>query len=111
MRRTRQQRGSEQRIIQRGCRYRADRPSLHRPRPSSWRGEVLRVGSSGAAVAEVQRALAALGFDPGPADGAFGRKTRRAVLAFQRSSGLKATGRVNRQTIAMLNRALAGLGG
>ena len=40
----------------------------------------------------VQAALAGAGFDPGPADGQFGPKTRRAIQAWQRANGYAATG-------------------
>ena len=40
----------------------------------------------------VQSALAAQGFDPGPADGVFGPRTRRAIQAWQASNGYAATG-------------------
>jgi hypothetical protein len=44
---------------------------------------------------DVQARLAALGFEPGAADGFFGDQTRAAVVAFQRDRGLDATGDVN----------------
>ena len=40
----------------------------------------------------VQAALAAEGFDPGPADGKFGPRTRRAIAAWQQANGHVATG-------------------
>ena len=46
----------------------------------------LRIGSRGPAVAAAQRALGI------PADGVFGRQTRRAVRAFQRGRGLAVDG-------------------
>ena len=48
--------------------------------------DLLRMGSSGPAVADAQRALG-IG-----ADGVFGRQTRRAVRAFQRAHGLEVDG-------------------
>ena len=40
----------------------------------------------------IQSALAAQGFDPGPADGVFGPRTSRAIKAWQASNGYAATG-------------------
>ena len=40
----------------------------------------------------IQAGLASLGFDPGPADGLFGRKTRAALMAWQSAKGEEATG-------------------
>ena len=40
----------------------------------------------------IQAGLESLGFDPGPADGLFGRKTRRALSAWQAAKGEPATG-------------------
>ena len=44
---------------------------------------MIRLGDAGEAVADIQRKLMALGYDPGPADGVFGRRTLNAVKAFQ----------------------------
>ncbi len=52
-------------------------------------------------VAGVQRALAAAGFDPGPADGVFGPRTRAAMLAYQHTEGL-AAGHLTRETVVAL---------
>jgi len=59
-------------------------------------GATLRVGSSGPAVARVQRALGV------PADGRFGPQTQGAVRAFQRTHGLPADGVVGPRTAARL---------
>ena len=53
----------------------------------------------------VQQSLAAKGFDPGPADGVFGRKTAAAISAFQRSHGLAETGVVDEAVLAALRSA------
>lgn len=60
-----------------------------------------------AAVAAAQRALAALGYDPGPADGVLGPRTRAALAAFQRDRGLPATGLPDGPTRAALGQAAA----
>ena len=44
----------------------------------------------------VQRGLAALGFDGGPADGMFGPRTRLAIRQWQQAKGLEATGYLTR---------------
>jgi len=46
---------------------------------------------------QVQQGLAALGFDPGPADGLFGPRTRAAVWDWQNAKGLEATGFLTRE--------------
>ncbi|MDP6707514.1 MAG: peptidoglycan-binding domain-containing protein [Alphaproteobacteria bacterium] len=48
---------------------------------------------SGKGIADVQRALARLGYDPGKADGLLGPRTRRAIEAYQRKQGRTADGR------------------
>jgi peptidoglycan hydrolase-like protein with peptidoglycan-binding domain len=63
---------------------------------------VLRRGSSGSAVRELQARLAALGFSPGSIDGIFGLMTEQAVKAFQSSRGLTADGIVGPQTWGQL---------
>jgi len=45
----------------------------------------IRKGSQGADIKATQNLLANAGFDPGPADGIFGRRTKRAVKSFQRA--------------------------
>ena len=61
-----------------------------------------------AVVAEVQRALSAAGYDPGPIDGTYGLQTQEAVAAFQQANDLAADGVVGPETAAALNEALAG---
>jgi len=53
---------------------------------------VLKEGSTGPAVVQLQERLKARGFNPGPCDGEFGPATEAAVMAFQRSEGLLADG-------------------
>ncbi len=67
---------------------------------------LLRQGSRGEAVSELQRKLAALGYDI-QADGIFGPLTEAAVLAFQASHGLDADGIAGPGTSAALQRALS----
>jgi S1-C subfamily serine protease len=56
-------------------------------------------------VAAVQRLLASLGFDAGPADGMMGPRTQSAIAAFQRERGLPPTGLLDGPTIAALRAA------
>jgi S1-C subfamily serine protease len=57
------------------------------------------------AIAAVQRALAALGHDPGPPDGQMGPRTQAAIAAFQRDRGLPETGLLDGRTLAALRGA------
>lgn len=58
--------------------------------------------SKGQAVRLVQRHLNGLGFDCGPVDGVYGRKTVAGVKAYQRSVDLKADGVVGKHTWARM---------
>ena len=53
-------------------------------------------------IAEVQRRLAALGYDPGPVDGRLGRRTRHAVRKFQRDARMFANGRIDDRLLGRL---------
>jgi hypothetical protein len=66
----------------------------------------LAPGSTGPQVVALQRALKALGFYTGKADGAYGPKTQAAVSAFQKSAGLTADGVVGPATLKQLTTAL-----
>ena len=68
---------------------------------------MLKTGSSGDEVTELQSRLAAAGFDPGRADGVFGAKTDAALRAFQEKAGIAADGVCGPQTLKMLAKAQA----
>src|SRR5215217_9678387 len=59
---------------------------------------VLKKGSSGEAVRQLQQALKDLGFDPGGVDGEFGSNTEAAVKAFQSDRGIGVDGIVGEIT-------------
>jgi peptidoglycan hydrolase-like protein with peptidoglycan-binding domain len=65
----------------------------------------LSVGSRGPQVETLQTLLTEQGYDPGPADGVFGSKTRRAVIAFQDDEGLIGDGIVGPVTAGALDGA------
>src|SRR5437773_767465 len=62
----------------------------------------LKRGTKGSDVVTLQRVLAMKGYALGPADGVFGRLTKRAVKKFQRRRGLAADGKVGPLTTAAL---------
>ena len=55
-----------------------------------------------ALVAKIQGLLAEHGYDPGPADGVAGPKTKEAVRAFQRTLGVTETGLIDKTLFAAL---------
>ncbi len=63
---------------------------------------VLRQGSTGGEVKEVQRRLKQWGYYSGAVDGIFGSGTRAAVVSFQKKNGLTADGVVGKATYAAL---------
>jgi hypothetical protein len=50
----------------------------------------------------VQGKLTGLGYDPGPIDGLWGKRTRDAILAFQQRAGIDATGTLDSITLEEL---------
>ena len=63
---------------------------------------VLKQGSSGSEVKEVQRRLKLWGYYKGSVDGVFGAGTKSAVIAFQKKNGLTADGVVGKSTYKAL---------
>lgn len=82
---------------------------------------ILKQGSKGGEVREVQRRLKLWGYYKGSVDGVFGAGTRSAVIAFQKKNGLKADGVVGKATYralgmessyqALVNNVSNGVGG
>jgi peptidoglycan hydrolase-like protein with peptidoglycan-binding domain len=70
--------------------------------------QTLNPGDTGEQVKVLQRALTALHFSPGKADGDYGQATKIAVEKFQLSKGLGEDGIVGQQTLAALQQALSG---
>lgn len=77
-------------------------PSTAQPKP------LVTAALSSAQIAEAQRLLAALDFDPGHADGVVGAKTRDAVRLYQQVFGLTETGELTEELLIDL-RAVAGV--
>jgi peptidoglycan hydrolase-like protein with peptidoglycan-binding domain len=55
-------------------------------------------------VRQVQDALQAKGFDPGPIDGVAGARTKAAIRNFQDRFGMKASGEIDNQTLFALGK-------
>ena len=58
-------------------------------------------------IQEAQSMLTKLGYNPGPADGVAGKKTRQAVRDFQKKRKLTVTGEINEQLLHDLESALS----
>jgi len=65
---------------------------------------LLKIGSKGNEVTELQKFLNAAGYDCGTADGVFGQKTKAAVIKFQIVNKLVGDGIVGALTRAVLNK-------
>jgi peptidoglycan hydrolase-like protein with peptidoglycan-binding domain len=76
---------------------------VDRAPPEQTQTSVLAPTVSRNLVMAVQKRLADLGFDAGPADGAVGGKTRTAIRAFQRTTGAPMTGEVTEDLLKRLN--------
>lgn len=68
---------------------------------------VLKRGSSGSKVSEMQQKLKNWGYYSGSVDGIFGSGTESAVISFQRANGLTADGVVGSRTAAALGMTLS----
>jgi len=58
---------------------------------------------------EVQEKLSLLGYEPGPIDGLYGKKSRNAVRAFQKDAAIGVDGIVGKQTLRALEEGVAGI--
>lgn len=67
-------------------------------KPLNLTSSMLRNGSNGKDVRQLQEALAKEGFNPGPKDGIFGPRTEAALKAFQRSRDIAVDGIFGPQT-------------
>jgi len=63
---------------------------------------IVKLGSKGEAVIDVQAKLTSLGFDCGTVDGIAGAKTVAAIKAFQKANGLSVDGIAGTKTLAKL---------
>ena len=61
-------------------------------------------------IANLQRALRRLGYDPGPVDGIPGARTRAAIRAFQADAGLPVTGQISEGLESAVLAAIAAAG-
>lgn len=69
---------------------------------------ILKLGSKGSDVMEIQSILKQIGYDPGPIDGVYGSKTENAVRQFQRNNGLVPDGIIGPNTYKILESLLIG---
>jgi hypothetical protein len=67
--------------------------------------KVVGVFTTASTVTLIQRALARRGYDPGPADGLMGMRTRRAIRKFQQDQGLKVDGEPSVALLAVITGA------
>ena len=90
-------------------------PPVHEQRPSTSATLTPRASNAGAEstrdrIANLQRALHRLGYDPGAVDGIPGARTRAAIRAFQADAGLPATGQVSERLESAVPTAVVAAG-
>ncbi|MGJ5673340.1 MAG: peptidoglycan-binding protein [Nostochopsis sp.] len=67
---------------------------------------VLKIGSSGSAVTQLQKSLRTLGYFNGPITGYFGQETQQALTRFQQSQRLQADGVAGGNTLQVIRTSL-----
>ena len=67
-------------------------------------------GDTGSRIANLQRALHRLGYDPGPVDGILGARTKSAIQAFQADAGLPVTGQLSERLESAVLAAIVAAG-
>ena len=77
--------------------------NIHSALNFAYAAPVLRRGSRGSQVADLQKRLIKLGYLDGKADGIYGPLTEQAVRKFQKANGLKVDGIAGPQTLNALN--------
>ncbi|MBF8982086.1 peptidoglycan-binding protein [Lutibacter sp. B2] len=68
----------------------------------------MKIGDKGTQVMEIQSLLKKIGYDPGPIDGIFGKKTEEAVKQFQKDNGLIPDGIIGKNTYKAMEPLLLG---
>ncbi|MBQ7924536.1 MAG: spore cortex-lytic enzyme [Clostridia bacterium] len=85
-----------------GLSVREEQPCVADAQCDAAEAAVLKQGSKGGEVKEVQRRLKNWGYYKGSVDGVFGAGTKSAVIAFQKKNGLTADGIVGKATYKAL---------
>ena len=78
------------------------KPVAAKPAPARSEADEERPSGDAAVLAKIQAALQKAGYDPGPADGKMGHKTKQALMSFQKDNGLKPDGVVGPRTLDRL---------
>ena len=76
------------------------------PTPQTARPERAAAKASATLVKPLEKILAELGYAPGPVDGVFDQRTRKAVLAFEKDREMAPTGRISGRLVAELRRII-----
>lgn len=95
------QRPREPIVEAREARQQAARSTRPAPQPSN------SAAKTSASLKETQRLLSTLGYRPGPIDGSFGARTRRAIEAFQHDASLTANGQPSAALLGKLQQRAA----
>jgi len=88
-----------------GWRSKTPKPDANSVAPpvGGWDSDIVADTDRQALVQTIQTLLVGQGFDPGPADGRVGPKTRQAVKDYQRKVGMPETGNLDGELLAALS--------
>ncbi len=95
------QRAAAEQAAQQFTPRQADPAAQGRYPPQPW-----QAGETGL-IARTQTLLAELGYDPGPADGVMGDRTRQAIVSYQRAEGLEPGAPLDASLVARLEQSAA----
>ncbi|SHF88895.1 S41 family peptidase [Ornithinibacillus halophilus] len=83
-----------------------DQPEYFYTNPINLEDETLTLDQSDSKIANIQKMLDGIGYNPGRLDGYFNQETMDAVKAFQQDHDISVTGEIDKQTVGLIEATL-----